>query len=154
MEDILKPFLEKLIEYIDKGNYRPVSLIIIGLILSFMGVGYLLSWYFQIRKLKRENEKLNWESKEKELTLLEKMQSKRNNYVELTILIQLSVKFCINALLTQNKNDLDKNREELIDIYFNDLVQKFTEYIEVCEIFYKGDQKKFITALLMKLSHS
>lgn len=148
MQELLKPFLEKLIEYIDNNNYFQVSFIILGIIFLFIGLGYFLSWFFQIRKLKKENEKLNWESKEKELTLLEKLQRKRNDYVKDTILIQLSVKLCIDSLVNQNEVELKKNRDELIDIYFNELVPKFTEYIEVCEIYYKGDTKKIYNCII------
>jgi hypothetical protein len=146
-KDILKPFLERLIKEIDAHNYWTVSFYIIGSVLVCIAVGYIISWFLQIRKLKSENDNLKLDSKGKQLALLETVQLKRKLYVDNSILIQLSVKLCLDAVINRDVAGLRTNRDELIDIYFNQLVPSFTDYTEVCEIFYKEERGKILNCI-------
>jgi len=148
LTEIIKPFLSKVITYIDTNNYWAASIIIICIVSLFIGLGYILSWALQRKKVKREIDKISLESKEKTIILLEKLQAKRVKYIEQTILIQLSVKLCIDALISNDVTALKQDRDELIDLYFNELSAKFVEYVEVGEIFYDGDRNKIIPFII------
>lgn len=146
--ELIKPLLEEIIAYIDANNYWAAYGSIIGFVVILVIIGYSVSWILSKKKLQKEIEKLSVESKEKLITLLEKLQEKRNEYIRQSEYIQLSVKLCTESLINQNKTSLEKNRDELIDLFFNELINDFVQYIEVCEIFYKGEKHK-ITACII-----
>lgn len=148
LEILIKPLLEKILSYIDTNDYWAAYAYIIGFVVLFLAIGCCISWILQKQKLKREIEKINLESKEKAVNLLKQLQEKRNKYIEQTILIQLSVKSCTEALLNKEESTLKQNRDELIDLFFNELVACFIEYIEVCDIFYRGERKKIIACIV------
>lgn len=142
LKTIIKPFLDKFIEHIDANNIWWAYGYLAGTVVVIFGLGYCLAWYLQNKKLQREVEKIGLESKEKATSLLKTLQEKRNTYNDQAILIQLSVKLCIESLSKQDEGGLKKNRDELMDLFFNYLVKDFVEYLEVCEVFYSGWQKK------------
>lgn len=146
--DILRPFLENIIDKIDTENYGPVyTIVIVSIILLFL-IGYFVAWLQGKKKLSKEIEKLGIESKEKRMLLLDKVHERRQEYVINTELIQLSVKLCIDAMQERDIAALEANRAELIDYYFNVLVNVFVKYIEICEIFYEGDRRKITACVL------
>ena len=146
--EIIKPFLEYMINNIDTENYRSVYLILIGTIVVLFLIGYFIAWFMGKKKLSKEIEKLRIESKEKRMLLLDKVHESRQEYAINTELIQLSVTLCINAMQSRDIEKLQANRTELIDFYFNDLVNIFVKYIEVCEIFYEGERRKISACIV------
>jgi len=151
MKDIfllfLKPGLERLVNYIDTNNYWTVSFYTLGPIVISVVFGYVLSWFLQQRKLKKEIEKITIESKEKTFHLLASIQEMRKKCTEQTMLISLSVKSCIEAI---NDNDiiaLQKNRDELIGLFFNKLIPLYVDYLEICCVYYRGDRKGILDCL-------
>ena len=146
--DVLRPFLENMIDNIDTENYGSVYTIVIVSIIALFLIGYFVAWLQGKKKLSKEIEKLGIESKEKRMLLLGKVHESRQEYVINTELIQLSVKLCIDAMQERNLTALAANRTELIDYYFNVLVNIFVKYIEICEIFYEGDRRKITACVL------
>ena len=142
LELFIKPGLEKLIKYIDAHDYWLAYGYILAVSVSVFGLGCFVTWLLQRKKLQREIEKISLESKEKAAGILKQLHEKRNTYLNQVILIQLSVKLCIDALVSRDAVLLKKNRDELLDMYFNDTIKSFVEYLELCDIFYNGWQKK------------
>ncbi|PPK63063.1 hypothetical protein B0F89_101264 [Malaciobacter marinus] len=67
LKDLIKPLLTKIIEYIDKNEYWYAYGITIFILLSFIVIGFLLSWFINRRKIKKEIDKIHIETKEKKL---------------------------------------------------------------------------------------
>lgn len=140
--DLLKPFLEEIIKNIDSKQYGIVTLYIAAIIIILISIGYIISFILNKKKVKKEIEKLSVEAKAKQISLLETLQTKRATYHKQLELLQLSVKLCIESLEQGEATTLKQNREELIDLFYNKLFNNFVEYIEVSEIFYKGEQQR------------
>lgn len=145
MEEFLKPFLQKLIELIDKGQYWTVSFYILGIIAVCVGLGYIISWWLNQRKIQSEIQKLNIEVKEKKLSILKQVQVARRDYINKGQYAQLATKEMIEAFVSNDRQKIKKTRDQLIDFYFNELLTSYENYLEITEVYFEADKKKILT---------
>lgn len=65
LKDLIKPLLSKIIDHIDKNEYWIAYGITIGILLLFIFIGFLFSWFINRKKIKKEIDKIQIETKEK-----------------------------------------------------------------------------------------
>ena len=80
METIIKPFLEHLIELIDKKNYWSVSFLFIIIFAIIWGLGYLISWIYSQHKARSEASKNFADAIEKRLNCKRYTKNKKDIY--------------------------------------------------------------------------
>ncbi|MFT8506869.1 hypothetical protein [Acetobacter sp.] len=145
---IVKPLLSGLLSDIEHGKITRVSLFLILFFIIPCVIGGLFTWAFSVIKKKREIENASEDLQKKRFENLEKFHLYRKNYKESVEFCQLSVRACISSISENNVNELIKNRDNLIDFFFNDLCGKFIEYMDASEIKYntKYEKMQFINS--------
>lgn len=144
LKDLLKPLLIKIIKYIDKNEYWYAYGITIAIIFFFMLVGFLLSWFINRKKIKKEIDKIQIETKEKKVLLIEKAQSLRKKFVDNSKLLSLSIRLNIDSIINQDIDSLRNNRDELQTLFFNDFINSFTDYMEIYNEIHPDKSLEFI----------
>jgi len=142
MDDLLKPFLQKLIDYINSGDYWSVVVYLILIFGSFTLFGFLSAWGLSQVKKKKEINKLNIEAKDGLMKLLNQVQKSREDYYNNFLIAQTSVKKLIQYYQNNNINDAKSEWEYLKIFFLNDLLYFFEIYLEKNEIYIKGDKLK------------
>lgn len=131
LKDLVKPLLAKIIEYIDKNEYWYAYGTTIAILLLFIFIGFLFSWFINRKKIKKEIDKIQIETKEKKVSLIEKAQSLRKKFIDNSKLLSLSIRLNINSIINQDIDSLRSNRDELQTLFFNDFINSFTDYMEI-----------------------
>lgn len=144
LKDLVKPLLIKIIEYIDKNEYWYAYGITIAILLLFILIGFLFSWFINRQKIKKEIDKIQIETKEKKVLLIEKAQSLRKKFVDNSKLLSLSIRLNIDSIINQDINSLRNNRDELQTLFFNDFINSFTDYMEIYNEIYPNKSLEFI----------
>jgi hypothetical protein len=142
MKDLLIPFLEQLIKYINDKNYWAVTSYIFCIGGFFSLMGFLLSWILNRKKVQKEIEKLSVESKDKRIELLAKIQDLRNIYYENLLKAQKSTKLLIIEIDQNNLIGAETAWSNLKSTFFNDVLSSFEKYLETNEIYLEGNRKK------------
>ena len=149
LQTLIKPLLEKIIEYIDKNEYWFAYGTIISILLLFVIIGFLFSWFLNRKKLQKEIDKIQIETKEKKVHLLEKLQKLRTNFIENSKTLSIAIRLVIDSIKKQDIEGLRNNRDELQTLFFNDFVNSFTEYMEIYNEVYPTKGLEFIDDEIM-----
>jgi len=144
LKDLIKPLLAKIIEYIDKNEYWYAYGITIAILLFFIFIGFLLSWFINRKKIKKEIDKIQIETKEKKVLLIEKAQALRKKFIDNSKLLSLSIRLNIDSIINQDIDSLRNNRDELQTLFFNDFINSFTDYMEIHNEIYPDKALEFV----------
>jgi hypothetical protein len=144
LQDLVKPLLIKIIEYIDNNEYWYAYGTTIAILLFFILIGYLFSWFINRKKIRKEIDKIQIETKEKKVLLIEKVQSLRKNFVDNSKLLSLSIRLNIDSIISRDIDSLRNNRDELQTLFFNDFINSFTNYMEIYNEIYPDRFLEFI----------
>jgi len=138
VEDVLKPILEiiirKLTEYLNNNDYwTPVIYAMIFVVLILV-LGYLINWYRTDSRYRQEFAGAEIKQRTDKIQYIEKIQGIRRKYEEQSILFQASIMTIIEAMQSTDTQRVAVEWCNSNDIFFNQFMPSFVNYIEVMEI--------------------
>lgn len=140
--DFFKPAIEKTIAFIEANNLWSIYIILVFIILISFGLGYVASWIISQRKLKAETKKIDIDSQKEKLSILEKIQNYRSEFIQNSELITILAQEIIDSLKNKDLSRLESAYEEFNNFFFNTLLVSFFHYLESIEIYFNNDRKK------------
>lgn len=139
---LLKPMVEKLNFYIDSNQYWKAWIVSLALSGVIFILGYALRFAQEYQKGNTEIFKMKAEAKEKNFSNLEKLQLIRKKYLEESNLFQVSLSNLIESCNNKKIKSLTNSWNDAINLFFNNLMPSFEDYLEYCEVFNDGDTIK------------
>lgn len=143
-KNLIAPFAQKLLKLIEGENYTDAVLwsLLAGGIIFLLGfaitwIGIWIKNYFEIGKTKAE-------IKDTKLKQIEKIQNARNKYVEESNLYQIAIEDLTKSLESKKSEGFGDLWDQSRDLFFNQLLTSFSNYVEYCEVMYEDQHKKRI----------
>src|SRR5699024_10005382 len=154
IETILERILQIFIGYMDVGEYWTILFFISSICLIFFLTGSFITWTLTKRKIQSEINNLNVETKNNHVLFIEKIQKYREEYLEESKMVQLSISNTISSIKDRDLAELETSHNELCEMFFNDFLPVFLLYLVVYEVEVKSDTMKrnnFVYNEIMRL---
>jgi len=152
MDTLKVEIQKKVIQFISENGLWEIMVYLSLIILLLLGIGTCIGWLLkelkaqaEIKKNITESQKNAIETAGKRLDLLERTYEYRDDYENSTQVLSLNLREVFASMRERDPTGLDNNREEAVNVFYNEFIVNFNKYFEVMEsILLNYEKEEFV----------